>query len=33
MNTIVRRDQSGGLALQDQVDPLFEDNFPREHRG
>jgi HSP20 family protein len=33
MNTITRRDQSRGLALQDEVNRLFEDNFTRERSG
>jgi hypothetical protein len=33
MNAIVRRDQSRGVTLQDQVNRLFEDNFTREQRG
>src|ERR1700685_4322137 len=33
MNTITRRDQSRSLALQDEVNRLFEDNFTRERSG
>src|SRR5580693_470141 len=33
MNTITRRDQSRSLALQDEVNRLFEDNFTRERAG
>jgi HSP20 family protein len=33
MNTIIRRDQSRGLTLQDEVNRLFEDNFTRERSG
>ncbi|MGD0307043.1 MAG: Hsp20/alpha crystallin family protein [Candidatus Acidiferrales bacterium] len=33
MNTITRRDQSRSLALQDEVNRLFDDNFTRERAG
>ena len=33
MNTITRRDQSRSLALQDEVNRLFEDTFTRERAG
>jgi HSP20 family protein len=33
MNTITRRDQSRSLALQDEVNRLFDDNFTRERSG
>jgi HSP20 family protein len=33
MNTVTRRDQSRSLALQDQVNRLFEDSFTRDRPG